>query len=65
MSLFVVSVCSHQAGWFPFNLENELLLPGDRANQDDLEGELQNHDLQEMVGASRPSLLSTKNIAQG
>lgn len=39
----------HQAGWFPFNLENELL-PGDRANQDDMEGELQNHDLQEMEG---------------
>ncbi|KAM9838848.1 homocysteine-responsive endoplasmic reticulum-resident ubiquitin-like domain member 2 protein [Aulostomus maculatus] len=37
----------HQAGWFPFNLENELQLPGDRANQDDVEGELQNHDLQE------------------
>ncbi|TKS88365.1 Homocysteine-responsive endoplasmic reticulum-resident ubiquitin-like domain member 2 protein [Collichthys lucidus] len=42
----------HQAGWFPFNLENELLLPGDRANQDDLEGELQNHDLQEMEGVA-------------
>ncbi|XP_023265664.1 homocysteine-responsive endoplasmic reticulum-resident ubiquitin-like domain member 2 protein [Seriola lalandi dorsalis] len=41
----------HQAGWFPFNLENELQLPGDRANQDDMEGELQNHDLQEMEGA--------------
>lgn len=41
----------HQAGWFPFNLENELQLPGDRANQDDLDGELQNHDLQEMEGA--------------
>ncbi|XP_026205895.1 homocysteine-responsive endoplasmic reticulum-resident ubiquitin-like domain member 2 protein [Anabas testudineus] len=39
----------HQAGWFPFNLENELHLPGDRANQDDMEGE-QNHDLQEMEG---------------
>uniref|UniRef100_A0A3Q1G5V7 Homocysteine-responsive endoplasmic reticulum-resident ubiquitin-like domain member 2 protein n=1 Tax=Acanthochromis polyacanthus TaxID=80966 RepID=A0A3Q1G5V7_9TELE len=42
----------HQAGWFPFNLENELQLPGDRANQDDMEGELQNHDLQEMEGAT-------------
>lgn len=41
----------HQAGWFPFNLENELQLPGDRANQDDMEGELQNQDLQEMEGA--------------
>ncbi|XP_029022170.1 homocysteine-responsive endoplasmic reticulum-resident ubiquitin-like domain member 2 protein [Betta splendens] len=40
----------HQAGWFPFNLENELQLPGDRANQDDMEGEPQNHDLQEMEG---------------
>ncbi|XP_059206580.1 homocysteine-responsive endoplasmic reticulum-resident ubiquitin-like domain member 2 protein [Centropristis striata] len=40
----------HQAGWFPFNLENELQLPGDRANQDDMEAELQNHDLQEMEG---------------
>ncbi|XP_028256213.1 homocysteine-responsive endoplasmic reticulum-resident ubiquitin-like domain member 2 protein [Parambassis ranga] len=41
----------HQAGWFPFNLENEFQLPGDRANQDDAEGELQNQDLQEMDGA--------------
>ncbi|XP_008278903.1 homocysteine-responsive endoplasmic reticulum-resident ubiquitin-like domain member 2 protein isoform X2 [Stegastes partitus] len=41
----------HQAGWFPFNLENELQLPGDRVNQDDMEGDLQNHDLQEMEGA--------------
>lgn len=40
----------HQAGWFPFNLENELQLPGDRANQDEIEGELQNNDLQEMEG---------------
>ncbi|CAK6965861.1 homocysteine-responsive endoplasmic reticulum-resident ubiquitin-like domain member 2 protein [Scomber scombrus] len=40
----------HQAGWFPFNLENELQLPGDRGNQDDMEGELQNPDLQEMDG---------------
>ncbi|XP_068567338.1 homocysteine-responsive endoplasmic reticulum-resident ubiquitin-like domain member 2 protein [Cebidichthys violaceus] len=40
----------HQAGWFPFNLENELQLPGDRANPDDVEGELQNQDLQEMEG---------------
>ncbi|XP_069548971.1 homocysteine-responsive endoplasmic reticulum-resident ubiquitin-like domain member 2 protein isoform X2 [Brachyistius frenatus] len=38
----------HQAGWFPFNLENDLQLPGDRANQDDPEGELQNQDLLEM-----------------
>ncbi|XP_034066132.1 homocysteine-responsive endoplasmic reticulum-resident ubiquitin-like domain member 2 protein [Gymnodraco acuticeps] len=38
----------HQAGWFPFNLENELQLPG--ANQDDLEGEQQNQDFQEMEG---------------
>lgn len=46
----VFFLCRHQAGWFPFNLENELHLPGDRANQDDMEGE-QNHDLQEMVAA--------------
>ncbi|XP_008329753.1 homocysteine-responsive endoplasmic reticulum-resident ubiquitin-like domain member 2 protein [Cynoglossus semilaevis] len=38
----------HQAGWFPFNLENELLLPG--ANQDEMEAEQQNQDLQEMEG---------------
>lgn len=37
----------HQAGWFPFNLENELQLPGDRANQEDMEGEMQNHDFHE------------------
>lgn len=42
----------HQAGWFPFNLENELQLPGDRANQDDAEGEQQNHDLLEMDRAT-------------
>ncbi|XP_034401767.1 homocysteine-responsive endoplasmic reticulum-resident ubiquitin-like domain member 2 protein [Cyclopterus lumpus] len=40
----------HQAGWFPFNLENELQLPGDGANQEDVEAELQNQDLQEMEG---------------
>lgn len=40
----------HQAGWFPFNLENELQLPGDGGNQDDAEGEPQNQDLQEMEG---------------
>ncbi|XP_029920094.1 homocysteine-responsive endoplasmic reticulum-resident ubiquitin-like domain member 2 protein [Myripristis murdjan] len=37
----------HQAGWFLFNLENDLQLPGDGANQEDMEGELQNPDLQE------------------
>ncbi|XP_061598105.1 homocysteine-responsive endoplasmic reticulum-resident ubiquitin-like domain member 2 protein isoform X1 [Cololabis saira] len=42
----------HQAGWFPFNLENELQLPGDQANQDDLEGELQNQDFHEMEGVN-------------
>lgn len=42
-------VCRHQAGWFPFNLENELRLPGDQANPDDMEEEPQNPDLQEMV----------------
>uniref|UniRef100_A0A3Q3WWN7 Homocysteine-responsive endoplasmic reticulum-resident ubiquitin-like domain member 2 protein n=1 Tax=Mola mola TaxID=94237 RepID=A0A3Q3WWN7_MOLML len=40
----------HQAGWFPFNLENELQLPGDQANPDAAEGEPQNHELQEMEG---------------
>ncbi|XP_020495893.1 homocysteine-responsive endoplasmic reticulum-resident ubiquitin-like domain member 2 protein [Labrus bergylta] len=38
----------HQAGWFPFNLENELF--PDRANQDEMEAELHNLDLQEMEG---------------
>lgn len=42
-------VCRHQAGWFPFNLENELRLPGDPANPEDMEEEPQNQDLQEMV----------------
>ncbi|TNM93356.1 hypothetical protein fugu_018758 [Takifugu bimaculatus] len=41
----------HQAGWFPFNLENELRLPGDPANPEDMEEEPQNQDLQEMDGA--------------
>lgn len=40
----------HQAGWFPFNLDNEL--PGDRPNQDEGEGEPQNQDLPEMDGAA-------------
>ncbi|XP_036001209.1 homocysteine-responsive endoplasmic reticulum-resident ubiquitin-like domain member 2 protein isoform X1 [Fundulus heteroclitus] len=40
----------HQAGWFPFNLENELQLPGDRANQEEAEPDLQNQDLQEVDG---------------
>lgn len=48
------SACRHQAGWFPFNLDNELQLPGDRAHQDDLDGDVQNHDLQEMVAPSLP-----------
>ena len=55
-------ICRHQAGWFPFNLENELQLPGDRANQDDMEGELQNHDLQEMVTVSLIDFSFTKII---
>ncbi|XP_055013387.1 homocysteine-responsive endoplasmic reticulum-resident ubiquitin-like domain member 2 protein isoform X2 [Boleophthalmus pectinirostris] len=38
-----------QAGWFPFNLDNDL--PGDRPNQDEGEGEPQNQDLPEMDGA--------------
>ncbi|TNN59971.1 Homocysteine-responsive endoplasmic reticulum-resident ubiquitin-like domain member 2 protein [Liparis tanakae] len=42
----------HQAGWFPFNLENELQLPGDGANQEEAEAELQNQDAQEMEGAT-------------
>lgn len=36
----------HQAGWFPFNLDNDL--PDDRPNQDEAEGEPQNQDLPEM-----------------
>lgn len=36
----------HQAGWFPFNLDNDL--PGDRPNQDEGEGEPHNQDLPEM-----------------
>lgn len=38
----------HQAGWFPFNLENELF--PDRANQDENEAELHNLDAQDMDG---------------
>ncbi|XP_054620796.1 homocysteine-responsive endoplasmic reticulum-resident ubiquitin-like domain member 2 protein isoform X2 [Dunckerocampus dactyliophorus] len=38
----------HQAGWFPFNLENELQLPGDGANQEEMEAELPNNDPHEM-----------------
>ncbi|XP_034560818.1 homocysteine-responsive endoplasmic reticulum-resident ubiquitin-like domain member 2 protein isoform X2 [Notolabrus celidotus] len=38
----------HQAGWFPFNLENELF--PDRANQDVMEAELHDLNLQEMEG---------------
>lgn len=41
----------HQAGWFPFNLDNEMQLPGERANPDDPDAEPRNEDLQEMDGA--------------
>ncbi|XP_068189149.1 homocysteine-responsive endoplasmic reticulum-resident ubiquitin-like domain member 2 protein [Antennarius striatus] len=40
----------HQAGWFPFNLENEPQLPGDAANQEEAEVEPPNQDAQEMDG---------------
>lgn len=40
----------HQAGWFPFNLDNEMQLPGERgANPDDPDGEPRQDDLQEMA----------------
>lgn len=59
-----VCVRRHQAGWFPFNLENELRLPGDLANPDDMEEEPQNQDLQEMVATSLLGCVSKarKNI---
>lgn len=56
-------VCRHQAGWFPFNLENDLNLPGDRANQDDLEGELQNPDVPEMVVTLFSPILASPTTA--
>ncbi|XP_034016908.1 homocysteine-responsive endoplasmic reticulum-resident ubiquitin-like domain member 2 protein [Thalassophryne amazonica] len=37
----------HQAGWFPFNFD-DVQLPGDRANQDDVDEDLQNNDVAEM-----------------
>ncbi|KAL0962523.1 hypothetical protein UPYG_G00341180 [Umbra pygmaea] len=37
----------HQAGWFPFNLENELQNPADGAHQDEMEADL-HHDFHEM-----------------
>lgn len=40
----------HQAGWFPFNLDNDL--PDDRPNLDDGEAEPQNQDLPETDGAA-------------
>lgn len=58
----MLSVLRHQAGWFPFNLENELQLPGDRANQDEAEGEMQNHDLQDMVAAVFLKKTNQKNV---
>lgn len=51
-------MCRHQAGWFPFNLENELRLPGDQANPEDIEEEPQNQDLQEMVATPHPCCIS-------
>ncbi|XP_026156561.1 LOW QUALITY PROTEIN: homocysteine-responsive endoplasmic reticulum-resident ubiquitin-like domain member 2 protein [Mastacembelus armatus] len=51
VSMAMLVLYLHQAGWFPVNIENELHLPGDRPNQDDVEGDLQNHDFQEMEGA--------------
>ncbi|XP_061615235.1 homocysteine-responsive endoplasmic reticulum-resident ubiquitin-like domain member 2 protein isoform X2 [Phyllopteryx taeniolatus] len=43
----------HQAGWFPFNLENELQLPGE--NQEEIEAELQNNDLHGMEHVAEDS----------
>lgn len=42
----------HQAGWFPFNLENELQLPGDHPNQEEMEGDPQHQDLQDVDGVN-------------
>uniref|UniRef100_A0A1A8KIQ3 Homocysteine-responsive endoplasmic reticulum-resident ubiquitin-like domain member 2 protein n=1 Tax=Nothobranchius kuhntae TaxID=321403 RepID=A0A1A8KIQ3_NOTKU len=42
----------HQTGWFPFNLENDLQLPGDLPNQEDVDGDQQNQDAQEMDGVN-------------
>ncbi|CAL9691690.1 unnamed protein product [Knipowitschia caucasica] len=40
----------HQAGWFPFNLDNDL--PGERLNQDEGDGEPQNQDVPETDAAA-------------
>lgn len=42
----------HQAGWFPFNLENELQLPGDHPNQEEMEGDPQHQDIQDVDGVN-------------
>lgn len=55
-------MCRHQAGWFPFNLENELRLPGDPANPEDMEEEPQNQDLQDTVAT--PHLSSSAAAAE-
>ncbi|XP_028317117.1 homocysteine-responsive endoplasmic reticulum-resident ubiquitin-like domain member 2 protein isoform X2 [Gouania willdenowi] len=39
----------HQAGWFPVNLEIEVHF-NERANQDEVEREIENQDIQEMEG---------------
>ncbi|XP_077599722.1 homocysteine-responsive endoplasmic reticulum-resident ubiquitin-like domain member 2 protein [Stigmatopora nigra] len=43
----------HQAGWFPFNLENELQLPVE--NPEEVEAELQNNDLHGMEQVAEDS----------
>lgn len=53
-------MCRHQAGWFPFNLDNEMQLPGERANPDDPDGEPRHEDLQEMASGSH-SVFSVSN----
>lgn len=42
----------HQAGWFPFNLENELQLPGDHPNPEEMEGDPQHQDIQDVDGVN-------------
>ncbi|KAM4631074.1 homocysteine-responsive endoplasmic reticulum-resident ubiquitin-like domain member 2 protein [Polymixia lowei] len=39
----------HQAGWFPFNLENELQLPGDGAHQEEVEVEMRIQELELVI----------------
>ncbi|XP_061838756.1 homocysteine-responsive endoplasmic reticulum-resident ubiquitin-like domain member 2 protein [Nerophis lumbriciformis] len=54
-AMLVLYLQGNQPGWFPFNFENELQLPGDGANQEEMEADLQENDPHETDAAGDDS----------